>query len=113
MFEEVWSDEFVVNHDASVILDGSHAPDEENALDQPVEWDDLADVEREELDDREGRENHPISQPFGVVCLVLCLDGFHRHVSRVGDSNDIAENLSSVTEGKVQGNKADESWKQE
>jgi hypothetical protein len=51
VLQEVWSDNFVVHHDTAVVLDWRHTPDEEDALEEPVEGDHLCDVEREELDD--------------------------------------------------------------
>jgi hypothetical protein len=44
MFQEVWSDDFVIHDDTSIIFDGSHAPDEECAFNKPVERYDFRDV---------------------------------------------------------------------
>lgn len=102
MLQEVRSDHFVVHDDASIVGDRSHAPDKEDALEKPVEWNHLGNVEREELEDGEAGVDHPVSQPFGVVGLVSGLNSFHGNVSWIGDANDVAENLSGIAEGEVQ-----------
>lgn len=101
MLQEVWPDDFGVHDDAAVVVDGRHAPDEEDALQEPVEWNHLGDVQREELEDREAGEDHPVSQPFGVVALVFRLHGLHRHVRWVGDTDDVTENLRGISKGEV------------
>lgn len=77
MFQEIRADDFLVHHDASIVLDRSHAPDEEGALDEPVEGDDLADVQREEFNDGEASEDDPVGQPLRVVALIVSFDGLH------------------------------------
>lgn len=109
MFQEVRADDLFIHNNASVVRDWSHAPDEKNAFQQPVEWDNFDDVEREEFDDREASEDHPVGQPFGVICLVLCLDCFHRDIGWIGDSDDVAEDFSCISECKVQRDEANDS----
>lgn len=109
MLQEVRPDYLLVHDDTSVIFDRRHAPHEEDALQQPVEWNNFDDVEREEFDDREASEDHPVGQPFSVVGLVFRFDSFHRDISGVGDSNDVADDLSCISEGKVQSDEADDS----
>ena len=59
VLQEVWSNNFVIHDDTSIVLDWSHTPDEESTLQKPVEGDYLCDVERKELDCRKCSENHP------------------------------------------------------
>lgn len=77
MLQEIRTDDLLVHDDTSVVLDRSHAPYEENAFQQPVEWNNFHDVEREEFNDREASENHPVGQPFGVVRFIFRFNGFH------------------------------------
>lgn len=111
MFQEVWSDDSLVHDNAAVVLDWSHTPDEEDALKKPVEGNHFCNVEREELKNWEGRKDHPVSQPFRVIAFVVWFDGLHRDVSWIGDSNDVAENFSGITESEVQGDEANNTWK--
>lgn len=67
----------MVADNRSIVLDRSHAPDEEDAFQEPVEGDDPGDVEREELEDREHGKDDPVGQPFSVVGLVFRFDSFH------------------------------------
>lgn len=102
MLQEVWSDDLVVHDDAAVVGDRSHAPDEEDALEEPVERNHLRDVEREELEHREDGVDHPVGEPLCVVGLVGALDGLHGDVGGVGDSNHVAEDLGGIAEGEVE-----------
>lgn len=108
MLQEVRSDDFAVQDEAAVVGDRSHAPDEEDALQEPVEWNHSGDVQREELKDREASVDHPVGQPLGVIRFVSGFDSFHGNVGWVGDANDVAENLSGIPEGEVQCDESDE-----
>lgn len=107
MLQEVWPDHLGVHDDASIVGDRSHAPDEEDALEEPVEWNHLGDVQREEFEDGEACVDHPVSQPFGVVRFVGTLNSFHGNVGWIGDANDVAENLRGIAEGEVQCDESD------
>lgn len=102
MFQEVWPDHLVVQEDGSIILNWSHAPNVENALQQPVERDHFGDESREEFQSGEDGKKNPVGEPFGVVTLVRGLDGLDGNVGGVGESNDVAQNLGSPSEGEVQ-----------
>lgn len=97
----------MVHDHAAVVLDGGHAPDEEDALQEPVEGNNFANVKREELDGREHGEDDPVSEPLGVIGFVFCFDGLHRDVSWISDADDVAEDLSSISEGEVECDEAD------
>lgn len=58
MFQEIRPDDFGVHNDTAVVLDRSHAPHEEDALEEPVEGNHLCDVQREKLDHWESGENY-------------------------------------------------------
>jgi hypothetical protein len=59
VFQEIRSDHLRIHDDTAVVFNRSHTPDEEDALEEPIEGDDLCDVKREEFDGRESCENHP------------------------------------------------------
>lgn len=77
MFQKVRTDDFVVHDDTAVVFDRGHAPDEEDALQKPVEGNNFGDVQREELDGREHGKDDPVGQPLGVIGFVFCFDGLH------------------------------------
>lgn len=108
MFQEIRSNDFVVHDDTAVVFDWSHAPDEEEALQEPVEGNNFGDVKREEFKNGETGEDDPIGQPFCVIGLVFGFDGFHGNVGWVGDSDDVAENLGCIPKGKVKSDEANE-----
>ena len=81
VLQEIWANDFVVHDDTAVVLqlkmfkendfdsgknntkthlNGSHAPDEKYALDEPIEGNNFGDVEREEFNSRECCKNHPV-----------------------------------------------------
>jgi hypothetical protein len=45
MLQKIWSDDFVIHNNASIILDRQHAPQEKDAFQEPIERYDLCDVE--------------------------------------------------------------------
>lgn len=58
-----------VDQHGAVIFDWNEAPDQEQNLRQPVEWEPAEDDVGEEFDNREGGEHHPVGQPLRVVLL--------------------------------------------
>lgn len=70
MFQEIRSDDLLIHHHTSIVGNWSHAPDKENALDEPIERNHFCDVKREKLKHREAGVDNPVSQPFCVVRLV-------------------------------------------
>lgn len=68
-------------------------------LEQKVEWDDRGQDTGEEFEHREDGIQHPVGQPFGIIFFLAGFDGFHRHIGRINDANDIAKQLSSSTKG--------------
>lgn len=104
MFQEVWPNDLVVQKHGSVVLNGSHAPNVENALQQPVEWNHLGDEYWEEFKGGEDREKNPVGEPFGIITLVWRLDSLDGYVGGVSESNNVAQDLSSPSKGEVQSN---------
>lgn len=96
--EEYRSDEAVVDELGSVQAAGDHTPYEEDALEKPVEGDEKQDEIREELDERQRREHHPVGQPERVVFLVAGLDGQNRGVRGVGESDQAGDQLGAVSD---------------
>jgi len=93
--EEVGSDELVVDELGSVEAPGKEAPDEEDALEEPVEGDEGDQEVGEELDDAQRREHHPVGQPEGVVVLVPALDGQDGAVGRVRETHAVGDQLGT------------------
>lgn len=96
--QEGGPDELVVNELGSVQSGRKEAPDEEYALEHPVERNQSQDEIREKLDETQGGEDHPVSQPTGVVLLRPRLDGQDRGVGGVGESDGVADELRTVSD---------------
>lgn len=77
VLQEVWSDDFIIHDVASVAFNGSHQPDEEQALDKPVEWNNFSDIEREELDGTEAAKDDPVNKPFLIIGRLLRFHSLH------------------------------------
>lgn len=60
MLQEIWSDNFLIQENRSVVLQRSHAPHKENAFQEPVEGNNFRDVQREEFKNGEHCENDPV-----------------------------------------------------
>lgn len=98
MRQESGSYELVVEELGSVEPEREEAPDQEDALEHPVERDEGEDEIREELDDAEGCEHHPVGEPDRVVLLVPALDGQDGSVGGVDESDGVADELGPVSD---------------
>ena len=101
VLEEVGQDDPPVDDRGA--LQRGHAPQEEDALDQPVEGHPTHQDVGEELQHGEEREHHPVHQPLGVVVLGLALQGLDGRVRRVQEADEVAEQLRPVAEHQPQG----------
>jgi len=102
VLEEEGTDNLGIDDIGSVELDGSHAPDHEDALGQPVEWHPPGQNVCEELKDREESEDDPVGEPLGVIGLAAGLQGLDRTVGRVHKPNSVCEQLSSKSHSQPQ-----------
>lgn len=102
VFLEVWQDDLVVHDGRSVVLNWHHAPDEEDALQQPVEGDDLHQEEGEMLEHRQNTVDDPVGEPSGVVLLCAGFDRFHGNVRRICHANGITQDLCGIAEGQIE-----------
>lgn len=96
--EEYRSDKAGVDELGSIQAAGDHTPNEEDALEKPVEGDQKQDEIREELDEGQRREHHPVGQPECVVLLVAGLDGQDGGVGWIGESDPVADQLGTVSD---------------
>ena len=69
------SNKLVVEEFRSVQSPRKEAPDQENALEHPVERYQSKDEIGKEFEDAHSSKHHPVGQPDGVVVLVPALDG--------------------------------------
>lgn len=77
MFQEIRSDDFVIHDEASIVLDRSHQPNEEQAFDEPIEWNYFSDVEREEFNSGEASKDNPVDEPFLIISCLLRFHSLH------------------------------------
>lgn len=98
MWQKYRSDKAIVDELGSVQAARDHAPYEEDTLEEPVEGDQNQDEIREELYDGQRCEHHPVGQPESVVVFVAGLDGQDGGVSRVSESDEIADQLGTVSD---------------
>jgi len=103
---EPWQDDGAIDLLGS--LEGRHAPDEEDALGEPVEGDPAHQDVGEKLQDGEASEDHPVHQPLRVVILVPALQGLDRAVSGVEEADEVAQQGRAVAEHQPTGGEADE-----
>ena len=68
----------LVDDDGSVLLDGGHAPEEEDELGGVVEGEPPQDHVYEELTESDVTVHHPVDQPLSVVIFVFCVDRLDR-----------------------------------
>lgn len=102
VFLEVWQDDLVVHDGRSVVFDWHHAPDEEDALQQPVEGNNLHQEEGEVLEHRQDTVDDPVGEPSGVVLLCAGFDRFHGNVRRISHSNGVTQDLCGIAEGQIE-----------
>jgi len=74
MGQEDGADKPVVDELRSIESPWHKAPDQEDALKKPVEWNQEQDEIWEKLDEAQWGENDPIGQPESVVLLVPTLN---------------------------------------
>ncbi len=101
VLEEIGQDDALV--DDGRALHGRHAPQEEGALDQPVEGDPADEELGEEFTDGEGGEDDPVHEPLRVVVLGRALQGLDGAVSRVDEADEVADELGAVAEHQPEG----------
>ncbi|CAG9857355.1 unnamed protein product [Phyllotreta striolata] len=65
-------------------------------LNEPVQREPSNDEIGEIFGDREHGENHPISQPFGVVVFFFRFDGFYGNVSGIEKTDRVAYQLCEI-----------------
>ena len=82
---------------------GKIEPEEEEALEEPVNGEHGADLLGEELHDGEHSENHPVGKPLGVVFLVVRLDSQDARVSRIDEAHCVADKSGKVSEYEIEG----------
>jgi len=98
-----------VDDSGAVVVDGSHAPDHEQALAQPVEGNPASNEVSEVLQDGEKGEDHPVCEPLGVVPLSLGLEGLDGAVGGVRKTDPVSHQLSSEAKGQPGDGEANDS----
>lgn len=71
-------------------------------LEQPVNRKPADYVVGKELHDSKDSKNNPVSKPLCVVVFVVSLQRFHRAVSRIQESYDVAYQLLSHADHEIQ-----------
>ncbi|GIY18989.1 hypothetical protein CEXT_681361 [Caerostris extrusa] len=97
MGQENRVDEPVVDKLGPIQAERHEAPDKEYAFQQPVKGNQGQNEVGEELDEREGGEDHPVGQPASVVFLVSRFDGQDGGIGWIGEANSVADDLSTVS----------------
>lgn len=88
-------------NDLFVYKTGTHElgmvqPNEENSLDNVVEWNPTRNEACDRFSDRKACENNPISQPLRVIGSITRVDSLKRHVSGVDECKNIGEEFCST-----------------
>ena len=91
-------------------LQGGHAPEEEDTLEEPVKGDPSDQQVWEELQDWEKCEYDPVHEPLRVVVLGAALQGLDRAVGGVNESDEVAQQLGAEAEHQPQGHKGNHAW---
>ena len=68
------------------IADWVEQPNEEDELEEEVEWDECEDEASELVDNVENSEDNPVGEPLLVIVRTLRLESQEGHEARVGDA---------------------------
>jgi len=96
--QENGPDEPVVDEPGSVDSEWDKAPDEENALEEPIEGYQGQNEVGEELGERQGSEHNPVGQPESVILLVPGFDGQDGSVGGICKTYTIADQLCTISD---------------
>jgi len=100
VLEEVRPHNAIVQNDGAIEVSGDHQPDQEEALQQPIERNPPGDEVHEEFKNREDSEDHPVGEPLLIVVGSRSLDGMDGHIGWIRETDDITDELPGEAERK-------------
>lgn len=79
-------------------------------LEKPVEWKPIYENIWKIFNDGKQGKNYPVCEPLCIIILIWTLKGFHGTVGWIQKSNDVAQQLCSITKYHVQSKYNDQNW---